>query len=248
MDWMLQSGPNRELTILLFVSSICFMAYWFTVENERLRIWLLKTFGPIRGVITWFIGNKILGTVLFGIVVTIVALVLYPKMTLASMGLRIPAGKQGWALTIVLTLLLGGVSWNKNSAIAKRSGNFGRYPEIAIPVWSLATVIIHIFFWMIYLLAYEYMFRGVLLYVCIETVGFPLAVGITTALYGIAHVPKGAQEAIGALVLGYVLCVLTYSSGSVFFAWIIHCALAVINGLSAFHYRSDMQLKLRRGR
>ena len=247
MDWTLQSGSHASFTWLLVGITISFMGYWFTVESQVLKEWLKKTFGADRGALIWFIGNKKLGTFLFGFVVTILALVLFPKIRLASLGLRFPVSSRGWLLSIFLTVVLALVSWNKNRKIARTTGDFGRYPEIDIPNWSIYTVVLHVFLWALYLLAYEFMFRGVLLFISIEVVGFPIAVGINLALYGLAHVPKGTQEAIGALVLGYVLCILTYESNSVFFAWIIHCALAITNGLSAFHYRPDMHFTKRRG-
>ena len=82
---------------------------------------------------------------------------------------------------------------------------------------------------------------------CAAFLGFPVAVGLNVALYALAHVPKGAQEAFGALVLGYVLCVLTFASSSILFAWMIHCALAIANDLSAWYYRPDMRFTRRRG-
>lgn len=245
MDWTLQSEHGAAFTWLLVSITLCFMLYWFTVEHGGLRRWLKQSYGEHRGAIMWFVGNKVLGTVLFGVVSTLLAVLLFPGTPLSAMGLTMPKPQVGWPLASVLTLVFILVSWNKNRKIAKTHKDFGRYPEIDIPLWSRSTIAIHIVLWSLYLLAYEFMFRGVLLFISIDMVGFPMAVGINIALYGLAHVPKGIQEAVGALILGYILCVLTYASGSVFFAWIIHCALAITNGLSAFHYRQDMQFKRR---
>jgi hypothetical protein len=246
MDWTLHSGNGAAFTWLLVSITLCFMLYWFTVEHEGLHRWLKQSYGEIRGAIMWFVGNKVLGIMLFGVVSTLLAVMLFPRTPLSTMGLTMPKPQVGWPLASMLTGVLILVSWNKNRKIARTHQDFGRYPEIDIPQWSKGTIILHVILWSWYLLAYEFMFRGVLLFISIEMVGFPMAVGINIALYGLAHVPKGMQEAIGALVLGYVLCVLTYASGSVFFAWVIHCALAITNGLSAFHYRQDMHFERRR--
>ncbi|MDD3823225.1 MAG: CPBP family intramembrane glutamic endopeptidase [Sphaerochaetaceae bacterium] len=241
MDWYMQGGSHARAAWLLIGATLSFMLYWFTVEHVPLRSWLDRRFGAAA----WFIGNKLLGTILFGVAVPMLSLILYPSLNLAMMGLRRPSGH--WPLAISLTVLLAFASWNKNRKIARSHGDFGRYPEIRLSEWKVRTIVLHVSLWSLYLLAYEFMFRGVLLTVCTETMGFPLAVGINVAIYGLAHVPKGVQEAVGAVVLGYVLCILTQASGSVCFAWLIHCALAIVNGLSAFHYRSDMHLVGRKG-
>lgn len=246
MDWTLHGGKHSELALLVITVTLAFMIYWFTVEHQGIRSHLKMRFTARAGALAWFIGNKLTGTVLFGLAVPAVMVLLFPEMSLAASGFALPVDGTSWTLALVLTAVLASVSWIKNKRIHATGGDFGRYPEIEAEKWTWRTVMLDVLFWMLYLLAYEYMFRGVLLFTCAASLGFPVAVGLNVALYALAHVPKGAQEAFGALVLGYVLCVLTFASSSILFAWMIHCALAIANDLSAWYYRPDMRFTRRR--
>jgi membrane protease YdiL (CAAX protease family) len=95
-------------------------------------------------------------------------------------------------------------------------------------------------FWFLYLFAYELLFRGTLLFILASVIGPWPAVGVNVALYTAVHVPKGRQEAVGALPLGFLLCLITLSTGSIVVAVLAHAAIAIANGLFALHYRSDM--------
>ncbi len=103
------------------------------------------------------------------------------------------------------------------------------------------SLVVDFIFWALYLLAYEFMFRGVVLFIAIGEVGLSTAIGINITIYALAHVPKGAQEAFGALLLGVLLSLLTYNSSSILYAWLIHLALAISNDFSAAYYKKRVK-------
>lgn len=235
--------PDHSPGSLLIVFIMVFLTYWLMVESVKIRSWFLKKWGPNNGVTAWFVWNKLHGTILFGVVFSLFAFWVYPDVPASAYALALPKDLFSWMIGIVLTVLLGIASWQKNRASNNKKKSFGRYPELAASNWSLTILIIDICMWMAYLFSYELMFRGILLGMLSHSVGFWTAVGINVALYAAVHIPKGAQEAIGALLLGYVLCILTEASGSLFTAFASHCALAITNDISAFYYRDDMYWK-----
>lgn len=58
------------------------------------------------------------------------------------------------------------------------------------------------------------MFRGFLLFSCARVLGVWPAIAINTAIYALAHVPKGKTEGIGAVV-GILFCLITLESGTI---------------------------------
>lgn len=227
--------------IIITLTGVCFMIYWFVISAQSIRDRLARTYSQTRAAILWFVGNKLLGCILFGLIMTVAVKILYPSWYMYQIGLQLPTA--GYLYAIVACVLCIVLSWWKNKKISLTGGDFGRYPELDIPLWSTSTFILHISMWMLYLYAYEWMFRGILLFILSDSLGLPIAIAINCTIYALVHVPKGAGEAFGALVLGFLLCLLTLYSHSFFFAWIIHCALAITNGLSAWYYRSDMGLQ-----
>jgi membrane protease YdiL (CAAX protease family) len=238
MDMMMPDATGW----LLISFAILYLAYWLPVESATIARWFRNRWGAHKGALGWFIWNKSHGAVLFGIVFTVVALLVFPDIPFERYGLRLPQDGLSYLIAIGVTALLGTISWIKNRKLAKQGASFGRYPEIALDQWHVATIMVDSVMWMLYLLGYEMMFRGVLLGALSSQLGLGAAVGINVALYAIVHIPKGAQEAVGALVLGYVLCMITVASGSILTAWSAHCALAIVNDVSAFAYRKDMHL------
>lgn len=231
--------------LLLITVLVSFLAYWLTIESPAVRARFEKRFGQERGSFVFFIFNKTWGFFWFGIVCTAAALILFPGHGLSGFGLDLPASGLPAVVTIVSCLVLVPASilggWNKNRRIGRTTGEFGRYPEIQERRWTRSTVTVLVVFWSLYLLGYEAMFRGTLLFPLAEALGIWPSIGINTALYSAFHVPKGAGEAVGALFLGFLLCLITLMTCSAVTAFLVHVALAVSNDLFAFRFRPDMR-------
>ncbi len=234
-----------DIFFLLLVVITAYLIYWFTIENRSLKEHFAAKWGKEKGSLLFFIFNKSWGVFLFGPLCTIAAHLLFPGYGLADFGFSLPAaGEAGRAAilwSISLVPFLAGLTWLGGRKTARSGGNFGRYPEIGMSLWGAGTFAIHSGFWILYLVAYELLFRGILLFPLAAAVGPWPAIGINMALYSAVHIPKGAGEAVGALFLGLLLCIITLQTGSIIVAVLAHIALAVTNGLSAFHYREDMR-------
>ncbi|TXT49362.1 MAG: abortive infection protein [Spirochaetes bacterium] len=241
--------PEEGVFWFLLAFILAFLAYWLTIESPGTKTWFFRKFGETRGAVAYFIFNKLWGAFLFGILCSLAALAAFPEKELGTMGLRWPSLPPGDArslglnlgLPILLSGALVGGNWLRAKKIAAKERDFGRYPEIKIPRWTMGTVLLDLAFWAIYLFAYELLFRGTLLFPLAERLGPWTAIGINIALYAAVHIPKGPGEAIGALFLGAVLCPITLATGSIFTAFAVHAALAISNDLFAFYHRPDME-------
>jgi len=87
------------------------------------------------------------------------------------------------------------------------------------------------------------LFRGVLLVPLVEPLGVWAAIAINIALYSATHIPKGLDETIGAIPLGFTLCLLTLASGTIWIAFFVHLAMAWTNSLTALKYSTEIHLK-----
>ena len=126
---------------------------------------------------------------------------------------------------------------------AKKPKNLLNYPQIRAKVWTKKMVFINAVGWFLYLFGYEFLFRGVLLIPLIEPLGMWPAIAINVALYSATHIPKGLDETIGAIPLGFVLCLLTISSGTIWIAFIVHVFMAWTNTFTALKFHPDMQFQ-----
>lgn len=114
-------------------------------------------------------------------------------------------------------------------ATAHKPENFEVYPEMRVPRWGPGTVAANLASCSLYMLAYEFLFRGFLLFACLAAMPALLAIGINIALYGLAHVPKGPREALGSIPLGLVLCLSAIDTGTIWAAFLIHVIMSQLN-------------------
>lgn len=131
-----------------------------------------------------------------------------------------------------------------NMIQARKKSNLKAYPQIRIKDWNAGVLFKSAVTWMLYLLAYEFFFRGFLLFASIQMFGVPWAVVINVVLYALAHLPKGRLETIGAIPLGILLCLITIDTGSFWVAFAIHVVMALSNEWLSLYFSKDINLSL----
>jgi uncharacterized protein len=121
--------------------------------------------------------------------------------------------------------------------------NLLAYPQIRKREWSLELAIASAISWLAYLLTYEFMLRGYLLFSMVQSFGTWNAVTLNLAFYSLIHVPKGWKEAIGSLPLGFLLCLLCLHAGNIWPAFIAHSFLTLSNEWIALANHSEIVIK-----
>lgn len=166
--------------------------------------------------------TRMLGVFLFGIIPLLTILFIKNKH-LYKFGLNFKNIDSKWILILGPILIL---LTYKNR---KTPDNLKNYPQIRNKKWNTRILIISAVGWFLYLLSYEFLFRGVLLYISYYTFGFWPSIIINVSVYSLVHIPKGKKEALGAIPLGIILCLLTLKSNSIFTAFILHLMMALAN-------------------
>ena len=103
--------------------------------------------------------------------------------------------------------------------------------------------IVYFFLRSLFLLAYEFFFRGILLFALIDLYGLVFAVIINTLLYVLIHAFDSKTEIIGAIPFGVVLCLMSYYSQSVLLAFIIHLSLSLVYEVTLFNFFNSLKNK-----
>lgn len=129
-------------------------------------------------------------------------------------------------LTFLSTLLFSGiaVAINKYAEADTRV-----YPQLRVARWTPRVSVINALTWILYLLAYEILFRGFLLFHCLEVFPVWQACSINVVIYAVYHLPKGIKETLLCIPFGVLLCVITVYTGNIWSAVVIHIALALSN-------------------
>ena len=136
--------------------------------------------------------------------------------------------------TIILALILIPLG----ALNAKGKSHLTQYPQVRMTRWNKVEYITNILSWGLYLLSYEFLFRGVLFLGLIPFTGLYIAIGINTVLYALAHLYKGKKETLGSIPLGIILCYITWKTGTIWTAFAIHWIMAGNNFIWSHYYNS----------
>ncbi len=232
-DWK-PEHTNAFVTIISV--SIGFVAYWFIALNPTLKWMFFKRYRGDNAWIAYVTFQKMMGTLFMGIIPGII-LLSTSDYTLPHLGLK--AGRYSESLVYmgvmcILILII-------NLFATKNPLNQAMYPQMRIANWNKKNILINSFAWAVYLFAYEFMFRGLLLMVCYDSFGFWPAVAINLCFYSATHIPKGLGETIGTFPYGLLLCFVTISTGSIAVAFVTHLALALSNDYFSVYHHPEMK-------
>lgn len=116
------------------------------------------------------------------------------------------------------------------------------YPQLSLTDWQPGMYMMNIASWVIYLLAYEALFRGYFFFECLTILPLWLTVVVNVIVYSAAHLPKGQKETLLSIPFGVLLCLLTIYTESFWAAAIIHIALALTNDCFAIRANPSMKI------
>lgn len=182
-----------------------------------------------------FLKNKISGFIIMGFIPGILVFSLYNQNP-DNVGLALGQNKEYWYLYVTPAIII-----LINFFLAKNPDTFGRYPEMRFSGWNKSKLAVLVIGWMIYLLGYEFLFRGLLLFSVYHSYGLFVAFTVNIITYSLVHFHKGKDEMLGALPFGILLCSLAFLTGSIILPFLVHLSLALSTDFFTIHYNPDMK-------
>jgi len=219
---------------------ISFIIFWFAWQSEQYKARLIAKNGEDLGWAKLVIYTKILGGLAMGLLPAIAYLIAFPDTRLSDFGWGLPSktlvATAAWALGLgVLMIFLV-------SANAKKPASLKHYPQIRAKKWTKQMIRGSLLGWTVYLVGYEALFRGVLLFPLVDEIGLWPAIAINIGLYSGTHIPKGLKETLGAIPLSIVLCLLSVQTGNIWIAAVVHVAMAWTNVLVSLRHNPEMEV------
>lgn len=231
--------PN-DLMVLLPITSTMFgfIAYWFLANSSKIKAFFYEKISSDLASFYHVHFSKWLGFICMGVLPFWVCYIGLERSSFASFGLTYRSETAFFSLAWILGLCILVIPLAYLSA--KKPKNFENYPQIRTKFWTQKIFILNLIGWAVYLLGYEMLFRGVLLFPTAKIIGIWPSIAINVALYSATHIPKGFDETIGAIPLGIVLCILTLQSQTIWIAFFVHLALAWTNSLTALKHHPEI--------
>lgn len=226
LNWM---DGDMEVVLPMMLCLIGFSAFWGVSKLKNIND------GSVKNILF----TKYWGLLTMGILPAIIALYLMPQYSLADYGLTY--NPDSTMDSVIATIVLASITIPLTYITAKKSKHRENYPQIRETNWDRKLVVKNILGWSAYLLGYEFLFRGILLFPLVDALGVWPAIAINTAMYSATHIPKGMDEAIGAAPLGIILCLITLMTGTIWVAIVVHILMALANSFSSIYHNPNMK-------
>jgi membrane protease YdiL (CAAX protease family) len=221
----------HHAAIAIAASIVLYLLYYLVIVSSPLD--------GRRGTIAGVLAKRMAGVAILGGGSALVASLFLP-FDAAALGLVLPIPPSTWLWTAgaSVVIVIGCI------ATAHKPENFDVYPEMRVPRWGVGPVAANFVSCCLYMFAYEFMFRGLLLFACLAAMPAVLAIAINVVLYALAHAPKGPREALGAIPLGLVLCLSAIETGAIWAAFLIHVIMSQLNDYLAVRANPAMRFSV----
>lgn len=217
------------------ISIIGYLLYFYFLKSEIIRQHFQKLFHPRKASFYWVQFTR--GIAFMCMAILPLVFILFCDHTFWSPNFTWK--NQDSLFTFILAIILIPLG-----AINSRSkDHLIQYPQVRMDKWNPIEYIINILSWGIYLLGYEYLFRGVLFMGLLPFFSSLQAIAINTTLYSLAHLYKGKKETLGSIPLGIVLCLITLETRTIWTAFAVHWIMASNNFIWSQHHQSLQKKK-----
>lgn len=231
-DLNLMSG-----TISIATATLAFLIYLFTTTAQGFNNRFQNNLSPYVASIRKVLYQRLLGCTLYGLLPALIIVLVFQR----------PLAHYGFSTENMMKSILW---WIPMAALvvfltfigARNKKSLAMYPQIRVSKWNRGLLLLSALSWSAYIVGYEFLFRGYLLFSCLESFGYWPAIIINISLYSLFHIYKGSREAIGSVFFGFLLCYLTLHLGSFWFAIFIHVTMALSNEWFSLGFQPDMIL------
>ncbi|NND32112.1 MAG: CPBP family intramembrane metalloprotease [Saprospiraceae bacterium] len=232
---------NKSFFLLSLVAlTITIFPYFFSTGPAK---WIAKILKVNKSLdhSAWAIYlQRILGFIWLGGVAAVFMLI-YENHLIDFYGFGLQKHKMIWLLVTGIIFIIQCINYfNASSA-----SNLALYPQIRKEKWSFSLLVFSTFTWVLYVAAYEFLIRGVLLFSTLSVYNQATSIAINVGLYAIIHIPKGLKETLASIPFGVVMCLLTLESQSIWPAIVVHATLALSNEWFSLYYQPKMSVKWR---
>jgi membrane protease YdiL (CAAX protease family) len=220
---------------VMMTASLAYWAYHYLTSAASYRERWGQGLTPDAAQLRGYVFQRLGGLLLLGVVPLVVGWALWGK-GLGAYGVTWAGVEWGRSAAWVggAAAALGPVVWAASGGAAHQAA----YPQARLSGWTGRRWAVNTGSWAAYLLGYEAFFRGFLLWPLVEVFGVWPAVGVNTALYVYAHLPKAAGETLGCVVMGVVFALMALTTGAIWAPWLAHVLIATASeGFAVYRAR-----------
>lgn len=230
--------PGSKAVFGITLSMAAYFCYYYLITSGLVNRYFEKRFKGDSFQMNRILFNKFAGFIILGVIPGLFYFFIW-KTENFNLGVSFDKIANNWFWFITLPVIIFSV----NYFLAKKPDVYNQYPQMRIRTWKTGTFLLSTLGWSLYLFAYEFLFRGILLLTCVKAFGVWPAVVINVAVYSAIHMTNGMKETIGAIPFGFIACFLMIHTGTVLIPVIMHISLSVSTEFFTIKNNPEMGFK-----
>ena len=215
--------PGFPVFVVILSTVIFFYFYYYFTTSGLPEKFCINIKNRAKKEVAIFLIKKLSGFLILGIIPGLLYYFLL-NQDFAKFGLSLNHFKNNSQIIFLLVLIIAIVLFI-NQKINRQNNSL----QIKISEWSFLLFLINASGWILYLIGYEFLFRGILLFECYSSFGFWPSLAINVAIYSAIHMVNGKDQTIGSLIFGTIASYLTLSNGTILIPIIMHVSLSVLS-------------------
>jgi len=217
----------------LFIGIIGYLCYFYFLKYARVKQLICAKFSVTKSSFYWIQLSRL---------IAFVCMAILPLVYIYIFDVYFWEIDFIWTnIDTKYTLILATILIPLGAINAKGKEHLAMYPQVRMVRWNLREYSTNILSWGLYLLGYEFLFRGILFLGLLPFVGLYPAVFINTILYAGAHLYKGKKETLGSIPLGIILCLITAQTETIWTAFAVHWIMASNNFIWSNYFTTKVQ-------
>jgi membrane protease YdiL (CAAX protease family) len=241
MNWLPEIHKQELLLLIILLSGLLlFYVYWLVFDSKKIKTYFHSNNDSKKASINHIFFTKVMGFIIMGVIPLIFSFFLFEN-PIIDLGFVIPSHFISFSIRSIIIISLIAIILGFFGSRQQKS--LAVYPQIRINEWSVKSLFISLFGWVLYLFGYELLFRGFLLLPIADILGFWPAITISTILYSTTHLPKGIREALGAIPLGVLLGSVCLVADNFWIGFFVHIVMSWTVNLSSIYWNPEMSFK-----
>lgn len=231
---------DRFLMLTLIIASLGFVLWFNFASSLLLPVRFQILYDANRPYVNRIFRRRIAGAVIFGLIpLFIIKCTKYlGKPLLGDLNISFHWNHQVgmWLLCIVPLLII------IHFLTTRKSSNLEQFPEVRVRFWRPSIFIWSAVWWIVYLIAYEFFYRGLLFQSLRFHLPDDVAIVACTALYAMAHYFKRNRVSFFSFLYGALACYIVLYTGSILPVIIIHIVNTLANEWLSLKHHPEMYL------
>lgn len=232
-------GNDYSISVIIIGVVVFYYIYYYTSESRSMVKFVQQNFSDGDSGLALFFYKKLNGLILLGVVPAILYFMVL-NASGAKFGLSLNHLSSSILLVAGLILLTALVLFFHHRGKPNRSTL-----QINPAQWNTSLFMLNVLGWSLYLIAYEFLFRGILLFECYEHLGFWPAVAINISIYSAVHMVNGKDQTIGALVFGTLACYFALTRGTLLIPIFMHLSLSILSNFYSIKNMQQFQMNVK---